>query len=224
MMRVKLSLNEIPGHCVYCSLMLTTPGKISLPVALLLAVTAFAQNPTPAPAAQSAPAATPAAAPAAAAPKIEDQASFMVVGLTVRTNNAKEAGGQGAIPQLWQSAMQNGTLEQIPNRAADGMVVVYSDYASDNTGDYNYTLGYRVTSADKVPDGMVAKTIKAGKYAVVTSETGPPQEVIPALWQRINSMTAEQMGGARAYQTDFETYADITDFNNMQMTAHIGLK
>jgi predicted transcriptional regulator YdeE len=199
--------------------MLTIAGKVSLPLAILFAVTGFAQNPS-----SSAPAA-PASAPAASsAPKVDDQASFTVIGVTVRTNNAKEAGGQGAIPQLWQNAMQNQTLDQIPNKASDGIVVVYSDYASDNTGDYNYTLGYRVTSADKVPDGMVAKTIPAGKYAVLTSDTGAPQVVIPALWQRINGMTPQELGGARSYRSDFETYADITDFGNMQMTAHIGLK
>ena len=198
--------------------MLTIAGKASLPFALLFAVAGFAQSPSSAPAA-------PGTAPAAsAAPKVDDQASFTVIGVTVRTNNAKEAGGQGAIPQLWQNAMQNQTLDQIPNKASDGIVVVYSDYASDNTGDYNYTLGYRVTSADKVPDGMVARTIPAGKYAVLASETGAPQVVIPALWQRINGMTPQQLGGTRAYKTDFETYADITDFGNMQMTAHIGLK
>ncbi len=206
--------------------MLTT-GKVSLPLVFVLAASAFAQNPATSAPAQTAPAQTapaPSASATPAAPRVEDQASFIVVGVTVRTNNAKEAGGQGSIPQLWQSAMQNGTLDQIPNRASDGLVVVYSDYASESTGDYNYTLGYRVTSADKVPDGMVAKTIPAGKYAVIPSETGPPQQVIPALWQRINGMTPAQLGGTRAYQTDFETYADITDFGNMQMTAHIGVK
>jgi len=147
-----------------------------------------------------------------------------VVGVTVRTNNAAEAGGQGKIPDLWQGAMQNGTLEQIPNKAGDDLIVVYSDYASDHTGDYNYTLGYKVTAVDKVPDGMVARTIHAGKYAIFDSQQGAPQEVIPALWQRINSMTPQQMGAARAYQTDFETYAQVTDWNDMQMTAHIGLK
>jgi predicted transcriptional regulator YdeE len=197
--------------------------KIAPLLVLALGATAFAQAPaTPAqtPSAQTPPAPAPAPAP----PKIDDQATFTVVGVTVRTNNAKEAGGQGEIPQLWQDAMQNGTLEQIPNKVGDGLVVVYSDYASDHTGDYNYTLGYRVSSVGTLPAGMVAKTIQAGKYAVLTSEQGPPQEVIPALWQRINSMTPQQLGGTRAYQTDFETYADITDFNNMQMTAHLGLK
>lgn len=200
--------------------MMSRSAVVTSSLALALAVTSFAQTPTPS--TQPAPA-TPSPA-SGAAPKIEDTNAFIVVGVTVRTNNAKEAGGQGEIPQLWQNAIQNNTLDQIPNKAGDEMYVVYSDYASDNTGDYNYTLGYRVTSANKIPDGMVAKTIHAGKYAILTSEQGPPQEVIPALWQRINSMTPQQLGGARAYETDFESYAPITDWSSMQMSAHIGLK
>jgi predicted transcriptional regulator YdeE len=200
---------------------MTTRSAIgSLSLALAFAGVALAQNP-------SVPAGAPAqssSAPAPAAPKIVDQPSFIVVGVTVRTNNAAEASQQGKIPQMWEGVMQNGTLEQIPNRNGDALVVVYSDYASDNTGDYNYTLGYKVTSAEKIPAGMVAKTIEAGKYAVLDSDQGPPQQVIPALWQRINSMTPQQLGGTRAYQTDFETYADVTDWSNMHMTVHIGLK
>jgi predicted transcriptional regulator YdeE len=192
-------------------------AKLALPLAL--AATGLAQ--TPAMPSQSQ---TPSAPTASGAPKIEDRNAFIVVGITVRTNNAKEASGQGDIPQLWQNAMQNQTLDAVPNKADDSLIVVYTDYASDNTGDYNYTLGYRVTSADKIPAGMVSKTVHAGKYAVFTSEQGPPQQVIPALWQRINTMTPQQLGGARAYDTDFESYGNIVDFGNMQVTAHIGLK
>jgi predicted transcriptional regulator YdeE len=205
---------------MFCAKLRST-GKIALPVVLALTATGFAQTSTPA--AQSPAASTPASV-APGAPKIDDQNAFIVMGVTVRTNNAKEAGGQGDIPQIWQNAMQSGVLESIPNKAGDGLVVVYSDYATDNTGDYNYTLGYRVTVADKVPPGMVAKTVHAGKYAVLTSEQGAPQVVIPALWQHIAGMTPQQLGGSRAYQTDFETYASITDWSSMQMTAHIGLK
>jgi len=169
---------------------------------------------------------TPAPAAPAAAPAVQDQQqdAFTVVGVTVRTTNDKEAGGQGAIPQLWQSVMEGDKFSQIPNRVSDNLVVVYSDYASDSSGEYNYTLGVRVSSADKVPDGFVVRKIQAGKYAVIQSEQGPPQEVIPAVWQKINQMTPHQLGGTRAYQTDFETYPDITDWGNVQMTAHIGLK
>ncbi len=197
---------------------------LSFSLAVAFAGAALAQNPasSPAPPVQTPSALAPSAAPAAS--KIEDQASFIVVGVTVRTNNATEAGQQGKIPQMWEGVMQNGTLEQIPNRDGDALVVVYSDYASDNTGDYNYTLGYKVTSADKIPEGMVARTIHPGKYADLNSDQGPPQQVIGALWQRINSMTPQQLGGTRAYQTDFETYDQVTNWNDMHMTVHIGLK
>ena len=178
------------------------------------------------PSAPAAPAATPTTAPvvSATAPKIENQESFTVVGLTVRTNNAAEAGGQGQIPALWQNAMTNGQLEQIPNRVGEGYVVVYSDFASDHGGEYNYTLGVRVSSADNVPAGMVKRAVAAGKYAIFQSEQGAPQDVIPALWQHINSLSPQQMGGERAYRSDFETYGNITDPSSMQVTAHIGLK
>ncbi len=203
------------------SITLSRRATLSLPLALAFAAVALAQNPS---SSQTAPAQTPSAASAPAAPKIDDQPSFIVVGVTVRTNNATEAGGEGKIPQMWQSVMQNGTLEQIPNRDGDALVVVYSDYASDHTGDYNYTLGYKVTSADKIPEGMVARTIHPGKYAVLDSDQGPPQQVIGALWQRINSMTPQQLGGTRAYQSDFETYDQVTNWTDMHMTAHIGLR
>jgi predicted transcriptional regulator YdeE len=162
----------------------------------------------------------------AATPAVQDQQQdgFTIVGLTVRTTNDKEAGGQGEIPELWQGVMQGDKLSQVPNRVSDDLVVVYSDYASGSTGEYNYTLGVRVSSADKVPDGFVARKIQGGKYAVIHSEEGPPQQVIPALWQKISQMNPQQLGGQRAYRTDFETYPDITDWGSIQMTAHIGLK
>ncbi|MFZ0633758.1 MAG: GyrI-like domain-containing protein [Acidobacteriaceae bacterium] len=187
--------------------------RCALPLLLALALPGLAQN-------SSAPA-SPASAPAV---KDQQQDSFTVVGLTVRTTNDKEAGGQGLIPQLWQSVMGSDQLSQVPNRVGDDLVVVYSDYASDSSGEYNYTLGVRVSSADKVPDGFVARRIQAGKYAVIRSDQGPPQEVIPALWQKINQMSPQQLGGVRAYRTDFETYPDTTDWGSIQMAAHVGLK
>ncbi|MGC2618209.1 MAG: GyrI-like domain-containing protein [Acidobacteriaceae bacterium] len=193
------------------------PALALMAVGLLQQATAQA-----APAATPAPAAAPAPAPAASPVKVENQESFIVVGATVRTSNTAEASGQGQIPGLWQNVMMGGQLDAIPNKVGDGMVVVYSDYAAN--GDYNYTLGVRVSSADKIPDGMVKRVIPAGKYAVVQSSEGAPQEVIPAMWKRIADMKPEEMGGARAYQVDFETYGAISDFSDMQSTAHIGLK
>lgn len=194
--------------------MLSATFRYAFPLLLALGLQGFAQT-------SNASAQT---VPVAPTVKVGQQDSFTVVGLTVRTTNDKEAGGQGEIPQLWQSVMQDDKLSQVPNRVSDDLVVVYSDYATDSSGEYNYTLGVQVTSADKVPDGFVVRKIQAGKYAVIQSDQGPPQQVIPALWQKIDQMTPQQLGGARAYKTDFETYPDITDWGNIQMTAHVGLK
>jgi predicted transcriptional regulator YdeE len=202
--------------------MLNAAWKLALISALALPAGAQQQSAPAAPAATSNAAAPAAAASTASAPKIENQDSFTIVGVTARTKAADEAGGQGKIPGLWQNAMASGQLEQIPNRVGDGLVVVYSNFTPE--GDYDYTLGVRVSSADKIPDGMVKQTIAAGKYAVFQSEQGPPQEIIPALWKHIMSLSPQELGGERAHQTDFETYPPITDPSTMQMSAHIGLK
>ena len=60
--------------------------------------------------------------------KIEEQKSFNVIGLAVRTNNKAEATGQGEIPKLWQRFMQEGTAAKIPNRAEQNLIVWVNEY------------------------------------------------------------------------------------------------
>src|SRR5579862_4169576 len=66
------------------------------------------------------------------------QSPFYVAGFLVRTNNADEAGGKGKIGDLWQRFFKENLGAQIPNRADSALTVVYSEYASDEKGDYNY--------------------------------------------------------------------------------------
>jgi len=154
----------------------------------------------------------------------ETQPAFTVVGFSVRTTNQKENGGTGEIPQLWQRVMQQGLLEDIPHRADNNFTAVYTDYASDQKGAYTYVLGVRVSAVDKVPDGMVAVTVPAGKYAVVDSETGPLPEVMPKVWTRIWAMSAAELGGQRAFKADYEIYPEGFDWQNAQVAVHLGLK
>lgn len=106
-------------------------------------------------------------------PKVAQQAAFTVVGIAVRTSNAREMTADGVIGNQWGRFMTEGVLAKIPNKADKAMVAVYTDYASDHNGEYTFLLGARVTSDADVPAGMVAKTIPAGRYAVFTSEKGP---------------------------------------------------
>lgn len=156
--------------------------------------------------------------------KIEKEKSFSVIGLAVRTNNKQEATGQGEIPKLWQRFMQQGTAAKIPHRADQDLIVVYTDYESDQNGEYSYVIGARVTSIAGVPAGLTLKEIPAGSYAVLESDKGPVATVVPKIWQKIWSMPANELGGERAFQADYEVYPQGFDPQNGQVTLHIGLK
>jgi len=154
----------------------------------------------------------------------DTQPAFTVLGYWVRTSGQKEAGGSGLIPQLWQRVMEEGLLDNVPHRADTNFTAVYTDYSSDQNGEYTYVLGDRVTSVDKVPDGMMAVTVPAGKYAVIASDTGSLPDVLPKLWQRIFAMSPAQLGGERAFKADYEIFPEGFDWQNAQIAAHLGLK
>jgi predicted transcriptional regulator YdeE len=158
-------------------------------------------------------------------PKVVQQAAFTVVGIAVRTSNAKEMTADGVIGKQWGRFMMEGVLAKIPNKADKAMVAVYTDYASDHNGEYTFLLGARVTSDADVPVGMVAKKIPAGRYAVFTSEKGPAPKVVPEVWMRINSLAKSAVGGDRVYAADFEIYDErASDPQSLQVDVYVGIK
>jgi predicted transcriptional regulator YdeE len=158
-------------------------------------------------------------------PKVVQQSGFTMVGIAVRTSNAKEMTADGLIGKQWARLMQEAVLAKIPNKADKSIVAVYTEYASDHNGDYTYVLGARVNSDTDVPAGMVAKKIPAGKYAVFTSEKGPPAKVVPETWMRINSLPKTAVGGDRMYRADFEIYDErAADPQSAVVDVYVGIK
>lgn len=156
---------------------------------------------------------------------IEDLDGFTVVGISVRTNNAKESTPDGAIGKQWQRFFKDGILNQIPDKAGNDIVAVYTDYASDKDGDYTYVLGAKVSSAKNIPAGMAAIKVPGGRYAMFTSGKGATYKVVPAVWQGIWALPKSEPGGNRAYKTDFEIYDQrAADPENAQVDVYIGLK
>jgi predicted transcriptional regulator YdeE len=156
--------------------------------------------------------------------KKDMQESFYVAGCSVRTNNAKEMSGQGEIGKLWQRFMEQNLGARIPGRVDSSLIVVYSDYASDEKGDYTYTLGARARLLDELPPGMSYRKIVPGPYAVFTTEQGPLVPVLQAAWQKIWTMSPSRMGGKRAFITDYEVYDHrAANPQSSQVQIHIGL-
>jgi predicted transcriptional regulator YdeE len=147
-----------------------------------------------------------------------------VAGYQIRTSNAKEMSGNGEIGKLWARFYQENLAAQIPNRAGQSLMVVYSDYASDEKGEYSYLLGAPVTSIDALPAGLTYRKIPAGQYAVVTTAQGRPIDVLQAAWKHIWSMSPAELGGTRAFQEDYEIYDQRSiDPASAQVEIHIGL-
>lgn len=157
--------------------------------------------------------------------KDREPEEFVVIGISARTNNAQEAAGHGVIAKQWEQFYKEGILDKIPNKADANIYVIYGDYASDRNGDYSYTIGAKVRAAT-APSGMVAKTVSAGKYAVVTSERGLIPKIIVDAWQQIWSLEDQgRLGGKRAYKTDFEVYDQrARDPKDSQIDIYVGVK
>jgi predicted transcriptional regulator YdeE len=154
-------------------------------------------------------------------PKIIDhQEAFTVIGISVRTNNAKETTPDGQIGKTWQRLSQEKFLDKIPNKSDKNIIAVYTDYASDKDGDYTFILGAKVTSDKEIPAGMVVVKIPAGRYAQFTSEKGPAYKVVPEVWKRI--WTSPDAN--RSYKADFEIYDQrATDPENSQVDVYVGI-
>lgn len=158
-------------------------------------------------------------------PKIVQLDGFEVTGIAARTNNAKEAGPDGVIPKLWQRVMQEHVLDQGPNKRYPNLYAVYTDYASDANCDYTLVLGAKVRSGASAAEGMVSKSVPAGRYAMFTSERGPVARIVVETWKRIWTYYELPANGQRAYHADFELYDErAADPNDAQVEIYIGLK
>ena len=160
-------------------------------------------------------------------PRIVDLGAFEVVGIMASTNNAKEASPDGIIGKQWQQFLTEHLADKIPDRLDHDVLAVYADYISDANGQYTYILGARVKPVINpvVPQGMVVKTIPAGRYAVFTSERGPVAKVVVETWKHIWSYYQSPQNGTRAYVVDFEVYDErANDPNNSQVDIYVGVK
>ena len=157
---------------------------------------------------------------------VQQHPGFYVAGITARTNNAQEMSGNGKIGEVWQTFLQPGVAAKIPNKIGVDLIAVYSDYETDHTGHYTYLLGLPTTSSSQgMPVNLTVKHVPAGRYAVLSSGRGPLMKVVQEVWQRIWAMSPEELGGARAFQTDFEIYDQrASDPENAQIDVYVGLR
>lgn len=155
-----------------------------------------------------------------------DQPEIKLIGLTARTNNKNEMNPlTSKIGKLASHFWSQNIANQIPNRKNPGVTLsVYTEYDSNEHGDYTYFVGEEVSSFENIPSELQQLTIPAAKYQKFTTPQGKIPEIVINAWQQIWEMSANDFGGERAYVADFEIYDQrANDPTNASLDIYIGL-
>lgn len=155
------------------------------------------------------------------------KSEIKLIGLTTRTNNKNEMNPEiSKIGKLAGHYWSQNIASQIPHRKNPGVTLsVYTEYDSNEHGDYTYFIGEEVSSFENVPSEFQKLTIPAAKYQKFTTLAGKMPEVVINAWQQIWKMSANDFGGERAYIADFEVYDQrAIDPTNTSLDIYIGIE
>lgn len=145
---------------------------------------------------------------------------FEVIGLTIRTSNAKESSGEGQISNLWERYFADQIASQIPNPVENNIYAVYHSYESDVNGEYSLTVGLKVKLGTIVPAGLSSVQVPEQKYLKVTTDQGPMPGTVIEGWKYV----WQQKDLSRAYSADFEVYDDrCLDPESAQIDIYIAI-
>ena len=142
-------------------------------------------------------------------------AEIPLIGIEARTNNKSTAD----VSELWQKFYANDIQDHTPNCIDTRIFVLYSNYETDHTGDFNSLIGSPVGDLKNIPQGMVGRLIPAQKYCIKRAEGSLPSAVIEA-WEMIWCSDIK-----RTFKFDFELYDDrAQDPHNAEVDIFIAVK
>ncbi|MFI7637642.1 GyrI-like domain-containing protein [Nonomuraea sp. NPDC049400] len=135
-----------------------------------------------------------------------DRAELIVVGFAVRTTNADEMDpARAKLPALWQRAGAPGAFAHVPGRVDENLYAVLTDYESDHNGAYTQIVGTGVRTVPRLPEGMVAVRVPAGRSLKLEARGPMPQALLDA-WQQVWKHTESGGTPSRAFTTDLEVH------------------
>ena len=150
-----------------------------------------------------------------------------LIGLTVRTNNKDEMDpGKSKIAPLAGLYWKNQIANHVKHRTQPGITYsVYTEYESDENGEYTYFIGERVDSFDSQDlSKFKALSIPKSDYVRFTTACGKMPDIVIHAWKDIWSMNQNDFMGKRTYKADFEIYDQrATDPNHSIVDIYIGI-
>lgn len=157
-----------------------------------------------------------------------EKPEIRLVGICVRTNNKQEVNKMdGKIFPLVQKYFHEALAEKILHRKHPGTTLcAYTDYASDEHGDYTYYIGEEVSFFDeKLPKDFKTLIIPKQTYARFTTDPAPMPDVLLNVWKTVWNSTPKDLGGKRTYAVDFELYDErAADHQKIVLDLYIAIK
>lgn len=150
-----------------------------------------------------------------------------LIGLTIRTNNKQEMEPKTSkIAYLAQDYWQNAIGNEFKHRVNPGTTyAVYTEYDSDETGDYTYFIGEAVHSfKEQDLSRFKSLSIPQQHYQKFTTKAGQIPKVVIEAWQAIWQMSPQNLEGHRNYLVDFEVFDQrAKDPNKAVIDIYIGV-
>lgn len=132
---------------------------------------------------------------------MEQIEAFKIIGIEIETTNENGKSAKD-LDKLWGQFYSENVPNQIPNKKSDEVYSIYTDYETDYKGKYKTIIGQKVNSLDKIPNGLIGREFKGGKYQKFIARGEMPNAVMEK-WQEIWVKDKELN---RKYTADFEVY------------------
>ncbi|RZK20386.1 MAG: AraC family transcriptional regulator [Pedobacter sp.] len=146
--------------------------------------------------------------------------NIKIIGISLETTNQNNQAATD-LGKLWQQFFAEGISTKIPNKESEDVYAVYTDYESNYKGKYTTIIGQRVSTLDRIPDGLVGREIKNEKLLKYTARGEMPQAVVKT-WQEI---WANDIVLYRTYNADFEVYGEKSQQGeNSEVEIYIGVR
>lgn len=152
--------------------------------------------------------------------------SIKLLGISVRTNNKNEIDPEKAkIGELVHQFYAHNIVGKISNQVNPGTVmIVYTEYDSNEFGDYTCFIGVEVSSFESSTAGLDRLEIPGSSYQKFTTASGKLPGVVINAWKTIWGMSSEDLGGKRSYRADFEVYSQQSgESEQVSADIYIGL-
>jgi predicted transcriptional regulator YdeE len=141
---------------------------------------------------------------------VKIEAQFLITGLQIRTINTNEFNPEAAkIMGLWEDFHNTTLISQISEK--DPFIYgVYSDYQSDENGEYSVTAGINSVNITSQDHNLQDIVIHPGNYLVFEARGELPGAIIET-WQYIWTYFSDPSNPKRKFTSDFEKYISETE-------------